>query len=139
MMLLGGLYRDGAGVKLDRKKTMQLCRMAADRGHPQAQAMAGLMLRDSGKFDEAFHYFKLSAEQGLSQGERALGGAYAKGQGVATSLLEAVRWYERAAAKGDQKAVDVLAKVKTYEDDLRVRAANGDEDAIAFLGEVQVG
>ncbi|EGB09245.1 hypothetical protein AURANDRAFT_4690, partial [Aureococcus anophagefferens] len=121
MILLAGLYRDGAGVKLDRKKMMQLFRMAADRGHPQAQLMIGIFHRDSEKFDEAFHYFKLSAEQGLKLGERALGCAYARGHGVATSLLEAVRWYERAAAKGDQKAVDVLAKLEDHgaQDELR--------------------
>ena len=120
---------------------MQLFSMAADRGHPNAQLMMALILSESGKFDEAFHYIKLSAEQGLAQGQRAVGSAYAKGQGVATSLLEAVRWYERAAAKGDQKAVDVLAKLEDLgaQDELRVRAANGDEDAIAFLGEEKVG
>ena len=116
---------------------MQLFSMAADRGHPNAQLMMALILSESGKFDEAFHYIKLSAEQGLAQGQRAVGSAYAKGQGVATSLLEAVRWYERAAAKGDQTAIDVLAKVKTKEDELRVCAADGDEDAIAVLAKLE--
>ena len=133
MVLLGGLYTKGEGVKLDRKKSMQLFRMAADRGHPKAQILAGIMLRDSEKFDEAFHYFKLSAEQGFNYGQRVLGDAYINGQGVAQDPLEGMRWYERAAAKGDQKAVDVLAKVKTKEDELRVCAADGDEDAIALL------
>ena len=136
MVLLGGLYTKGEGVKLDRKKSMQLFRMAADRGHPKAQILAGIMLRDSEKFDEAFHYFKLSAEQGFNYGQRVLGDAYINGQGVAQDPLEGMRWYERAAAKGDQKAVDVLAKVKTKEDELRVCAADGDEDAIALLAKV---
>ena len=133
MWLLASLYARGEGVKLDKKKAMQVSRMAADRGHPEAQMMMGVLLCESGKFDEAFHYFKLSAEQGLIQGERALAGAYIRGQGVATSLLEAARWYERAAAKGDQKAVDLLAAIKQRQDHVRAHAAMGNEDAIAEL------
>ena len=107
--------------------------MAADRGHPHAQMVMGVLLRESENFDEAFHYFKLGAEQGLTQGERLLGSSYAYGQGVATNLLEAMRWFERAAAKGDQKAVDLLAAMKKRLDHVRAHAANGNEEAIAEL------
>ena len=102
-------YEHGIGVKLDKKKAMQLCRMAADRGDAVAQSILAKLLHSEEKFEEAVRYFVLAANQGYTYGEHGLGVCYGNGQGTEVDLGKARCWFERAAAKGHQKAVQNLA------------------------------
>jgi hypothetical protein len=111
MMRLGLLYDKGHGVKADRKKSMQLTRMAADRGSASAQFNLAFDLEDDeATRREAFSYYKRSANQGLTDAVYSIGRCYERGIGVERDVDEARRWYERAAAKGDEDAIAKLSR-----------------------------
>jgi TPR repeat protein len=109
MVYLGELHQRGSGVKLDKKKAERLYRMAADRGDVVAKSNLGILLYHVERFEEAFRYWALAADQGYTSGEQGLGICYSYGQGTEVDLSKARYWFERAAAKGYQKAIDELA------------------------------
>ncbi|EGB11658.1 hypothetical protein AURANDRAFT_4528, partial [Aureococcus anophagefferens] len=104
MSTLGALYKEGNGVKIDKKKALQLWSMASDRGHAYAQLNIGVQLHINGKVDEAFRLFELSARQGLAPAEFELGRRYAAGIGVEPDPNKCVHWLRRAAARGEPRA-----------------------------------
>ncbi|EGB11222.1 hypothetical protein AURANDRAFT_21499, partial [Aureococcus anophagefferens] len=106
---LGRLYEHGSGVKLDKKKAARLYRAAADRGDAVAQNNLGLFLDSEGKFEEAFRYYALAADQGYTNAEHNLGCCYLDGEGTEVDLGKARYWFERAAAKGCEDAIENLA------------------------------
>ena len=106
---LGFLYETGSGVKLDEKKAERLFRMAADRGDATAQYNSGLLLYSEEKFEEAFRYYALAANQGDTDAEYDLGCCYMDGKCTEVDLGKARYWFERAAAKGDEEAIENLA------------------------------
>ena len=106
---LGRLYSDGSGVKLDKKKAERLFRMAGDRGDAVAQSNVAILLDSEKKFEEAFRYSVLAADQGYTDGETNLGICYRDGEGTEVDLGKARYWFERAAAKGDEIATRNLA------------------------------
>ena len=111
MTQLGRCYYQGDGVKLDRKKAVKLWRVAASHGAAPAQYNLSVALREQSADtpEEAFHYARLAAEQGLTEAEFDIGMSFWKGLGVAVDLDEARRWLERAVAKGHPRARDALA------------------------------
>jgi TPR repeat protein len=111
MVFLGEMYLYGEGVKLDKKKAERLFRMAADRGDADAQNDLGNLLRPEKKFEEAFRYYALAANQGYTYGEFNLGRCYRDGRGTEVDLGKARYWFERAAAKGDEDARKNLARL----------------------------
>jgi TPR repeat protein len=111
MVALAELHKTGSGVKLDNKKAMKLCRMAADRGDAVAQNNVAFLLDSEKKFQEAFRYFALAADQGYTAGELNLGCCYRDGEGTEVDLGKARYWFERAAAKGDEDAIEHLAEL----------------------------
>jgi tetratricopeptide (TPR) repeat protein len=106
---LGTSYESGSGVKLDKKKAERLYRAAADRGHAIAQFNLGFLLRSEQRFEEAFRYYALSADQGDADAENSLGCCYNEGEGTEVDLGKARYWFERAAAKGSEEAIANLA------------------------------
>ena len=111
MVDLGLSYEKGLGVKLDKKKALQLFRMAADRGDAFAQSNLGALLHSDKKFEESFRYLTLAADQGYTPGEFNLGLGYRDGKGTEVDLGKARYWFERAAAKGFEKAIECLARL----------------------------
>jgi len=112
MCSLGRSYDLGDGVKQDRKKSMQLYRLSADRGNARAQYNIAYDLRVDGSFVEAFSYFKRSADQGFTHAIYACAQCYLHGQGVAFDLEAATRLCERAAAEGSEHAIAMLAQIR---------------------------
>jgi hypothetical protein len=109
MVFLGVSYQNGSGVKLDKKKAARLFRAAADRGDATAQNISGTILRYEERFEEAFRYFVLAANQGFTHAENILGCCYMDGYGTEVDLGKARYWFERAAAKGFELAIEALA------------------------------
>ncbi|EGB07291.1 hypothetical protein AURANDRAFT_64981 [Aureococcus anophagefferens] len=107
---LGSYYENGSGVKLDKKKAERLYRAAADRGEAFAQFNLAELLDSEEKFEEAFRYYALSADQGYTPGEFNLGCCYKDGEGTEVDPGKARYWFERAAAKGDEDAIRALAR-----------------------------
>ncbi|EGB11607.1 hypothetical protein AURANDRAFT_21497, partial [Aureococcus anophagefferens] len=138
MVFLGELYKYGEGVKLDKKKAERLFRTAADRGDADAQNNIGAFLHSEEKFEEAVRYYALAADQGYTDAEHNLGCCYGTGAGTEVDLGKARFWFERAAAKGYEDAIENLARLdarkaaKIY----RRAAELGDVDAMVFLGEM---
>ena len=108
MVYLAEMYEKGLGVKLDKKKAERLFRMAADRGDALAQTCLGAFLHSHEKCEEAVRYFALAADQGYTAGELNLGFCYRGGEGTEVDLGKARYWFERAAAKGHEKAIENL-------------------------------
>ncbi|EGB03067.1 hypothetical protein AURANDRAFT_34508 [Aureococcus anophagefferens] len=109
MVRLGYSYETGSGVKLDKKKAERLYRAAADRGHAVAQFNLGIRLHSEEKHEEGFRYYALAADQGYTNAENNLGCCYERGKGTEVDLGKARYWFERAAAKGHEKATQSLA------------------------------
>ncbi|EGB02592.1 hypothetical protein AURANDRAFT_35095, partial [Aureococcus anophagefferens] len=115
MRQLGVLYehgsKHGSGVKLDKKKAERLYRTGADRGDAFAQTNLGVLLYSEERFEEAFRYYALAANQGYTDAELNLGCCYRDGEGTEVDLGKARYWFERAAAKGDEDATRKLARL----------------------------
>ena len=112
MRHLAGLYYNGSGVKLDKKKAERLYRAAADRGDADGQNKVGVLLYCEKKFEEAFRYYSLAADQGRTSAEFNLGCCYHNGTGTEVDLGKARYWFERAAAKGHEEARNALARLE---------------------------
>jgi len=111
MVELGELYYAGLGVKLDKKKAERLYRAAADRGDALAQSNIGAFFHSEKKLEEAFRYYALAANQGYTSAEHNLGVYCSYGAGTEVDLDKARYWFERAAAKGFQPAIESIARL----------------------------
>ena len=110
---LGFLYHRGKGVKMDPRKAMQLYRIAADQGNARAASNLGVMLKeDHQNFEEAFQYHKKAADLGLADSQYNVGVALWNGEGATPDLEEAIRWFKRAAAKGEELSIAALTRVE---------------------------
>lgn len=76
----------------------------ARNGDPEAQDEMGLATEDNQHYAEAFKWFQLAAEQGLSKSQVKVGYFYDQGLGVQQDHVQAVHWYSLAAAQGDPQA-----------------------------------
>ena len=116
MEILARRYRDGVGVKQSDKKAIELYETAAKRGNAGAQYNLGVFyqhgehgLTQSSK--RAFEYWTLAANQGHSSAQYNLGIMYANGKGVETCYAKAREWWTKAAAQGDEYAIDGLKQL----------------------------
>jgi hypothetical protein len=53
---------------------------------------------------QAYHWFRLAAEQGHAEAQASLGDMYLYGKGVGLNYFEALDWYNKAAAAGSATA-----------------------------------
>ena len=60
---------------------------------------------------EAVKWFRMAAEQGITEAQLNLGYMYHKGEGVLQDYKEAVKWYRMAAEQGDADAQFNLGKM----------------------------
>ncbi len=59
-------------------------------------------------YEEAFKWYRLSAEQGYADAQNNLATLYEEGEGVERNSKEAVKWYELAAQQGNFDAPNNL-------------------------------
>ena len=126
MVRLARLFLRGEGVTVDTEKALELNRQAAARGHSVAQInVAHILSKTSGDRDEIFRFTKLAADQGYTHAETSLAQLFEDGFGVEKDLAEAMRWYARAAAKGDETAIAAVAELKSLQppDSIATRVA----------------
>jgi TPR repeat protein len=101
---LARIYDRGEGVALDQLEAHRLYELSAEAGDYRGQhALASRLGRGVPVKDDAraFGLLLRSAEHGYAPAELALGGCYEYGLGVAKNVVEAVKWYEKAAESGD--------------------------------------
>ncbi len=84
-------------------------RKAADQGYAPAQTLLAYILNKSGYNTGAMRYYRLAADQGYAPGEFGLGAMYASGDAGKKDPVQALLWIRRAADKGNQDAIRVLA------------------------------
>lgn len=107
----------GRGVKENQVEAVRLYRIAAEAGHPGAQASLGLAY-DLGKGgvaksdQEALVWYRKSVKQKDRLGQYLLGTMYEDGQGVNKDLNEALRLYRLSAAQDYDPAVQKLRKLE---------------------------
>lgn len=111
MVFLGYLYDTGRGGKVDKKKAMQLYRIASDKGSVQGRYNFGMMLREDERHEEAFTLLKAAADRGHTHAMYTTGKCYVHEEGVARDLDEAKRWFARAAANGDEESSAVFEEM----------------------------
>jgi TPR repeat protein len=119
---LAKMYRDGKGREKDPASAFKLMMEAALAGDAEAQNEVGVMteLGIGTAKDElgARQWYVKSADQGnmFAMFNVGLGLEYGKG-GKGKSMANAIRWYERAAEKGHEKARQKLTEI--YKKDLK--------------------
>jgi hypothetical protein len=102
-------YRAG-----DVTNAMSQLRKAADAGHAKAQARLAEILDASDYNEEAFAYYRKSADQGDVDGVFGLASMYAVGEGTKKDPAEAYRLYVLAVEKGHPQAYMVIASAYIF-------------------------
>jgi TPR repeat protein len=105
-------YYDRDGVNQDYEKSAYWCKLAAEKGHVEAQVRMGYMyykgLGVTRDYAEAVRWYRKAAEAGHAMGMNNLGTLYESGLGLTKSYTEAVRWYRKAAEAGHAMGMNNL-------------------------------
>ncbi|KAI0086682.1 HCP-like protein [Irpex rosettiformis] len=116
---LGQCYEYGALTCLvDPKRSIAWYTKAAEKGHSEAElALSGWYLTGSDNVlkqsdSEAYLWARRAANKGLSKAEYAVGYYAEVGIGVKQDIEFAKRWYMRAAAQGNKRAMNRLTEMK---------------------------
>ena len=114
--MLGQRYRDGVGVKQSDKKMIKLYEMAAKGGQSAAQYNLGQSYENGShgltqSDQRAIEYYTLAAKQGLADAQFNLGVYYYNGTCVEQSFSKARELFTKAAAQGDEGAIDGLKRL----------------------------
>jgi uncharacterized protein len=96
--ILGQCYHRELGCQGNSRKAFKLSRICAESGNPLGQNAVGTFLEHNPC--ERFHWFRKSAQQGLSFGQYHVARCFQYGDGVDRCLAEAVDWYRAAAEQG---------------------------------------
>jgi len=95
------LYAGGLGVRKDLVQAIQWHRRAAEQGYVPAQYDLGnIYLNDLHDYANAMRWLLPAAEKGQADAQFEIGVMHDYGFGVPASHIEALAWYERAAAQG---------------------------------------
>ena len=110
--LLGWMYAEGIGGKVDAARAARYYREAARQGEPSARNNLG-ELHEKGRSvakDEkaAFEYYLAAAQSGFPPAQFNAGRLYAAGRGTAQNLGEARRWLGEAEKAGITPAREIL-------------------------------
>jgi TPR repeat protein len=114
---LGGCYENGKGVPRDLEKAKHFYQLSADQKNDQgekalrqldhpisedAQAICdkGWAAQQAGRKEEAFKYFKQSAELGNAAAQESLGWCFWNGVGTGKSYSQAVKWFQKSGDQG---------------------------------------
>lgn len=111
---LGLKYRMGDGVPKDAAEAFRWYRMAAEKGHADAQTDLGwLFVNPEGgvrrDYLEAMNWFRRAAAQGHVSGQLSIGHLHTYGYGVPKNPALGATWTRLAAEQGDNHAMRVLA------------------------------
>lgn len=79
---------------------------------PDARYRLALLLKVTGREQEAAQFLEEAAIGGIPQAQFFLGNAYKNGQGVEKNLAHAVAWWAKATVFGHQPAADALSKLR---------------------------
>ncbi|KAI0316778.1 hypothetical protein OF83DRAFT_1124881 [Amylostereum chailletii] len=116
---LGQCYEYGAlGCPVDPRRSIAWYTKAAEKGNSEAElALSGWYLTGSEGVlkqsdSEAYLWARRAANKGLSKAEYAVGYYAEVGIGIKQDVDFAKRWYMRAAAQGNKRAMNRLTEMK---------------------------
>ncbi|KAF7295205.1 Chitin synthase regulatory factor 3 [Mycena indigotica] len=116
---LGQCYEYGnLGCPIDPRRSIAWYTKAAEKGDPEAElALSGWYLTGSENVlkqsdSEAYLWARRAANKGLSKAEYAVGYYAEVGIGIKQDIEFAKRWYMRAAAQGNKRAMNRLTEMK---------------------------
>ena len=95
------------GVEKDRVKAMDLLKRSAEKDNKDARDLYEALLEEERRFNEVLPH----AEAGLVSAQVFIGTCYKNGFGVEANLDEAKKWYEKAAAQGNEDAIKHLKEM----------------------------
>ncbi|CAF1323790.1 unnamed protein product [Rotaria magnacalcarata] len=114
---LGIMYRDGAGVDVDRTKATQYFQQAAEHGSPEGQNNFGIaLLYGLGiKKNETWArgWFKKAAECSIAEAESNYADLLTDGIGGPVDIVQALDFYHRAAKQGSPDALKKIQVLKS--------------------------
>jgi TPR repeat protein len=106
---LSGRYAYGMyGTQKNQAEADKWRLFAAGKGHPLAQSDLAVQMLSNGKIDEGISWMTKAAEAGVVNSQYELASIYAAGKLVPEDSAKAKIWAEKAAAKGDARAVKLL-------------------------------
>lgn len=94
----------------DYEEAVKWMELPSAEGYPYAQAILSFYYMDKDA-EKAFELAERAADLDNDVGQYLLGVYYEQGVGVAADYKEAVKWYELAAAQGDEEAQEALDTV----------------------------
>jgi len=101
LYLLGKNYLNGTGgFEKNLRQAERNLKQASKAGFGYAYLPLGKLLLELKKNEEAFEFFKLSAEKGSAEGQFELGNLFAYGHGCVRDEAKARRWLNRAKQQG---------------------------------------
>jgi len=126
--IVGYLLYTGTGVSRNENDGVRFLKEAADEGSSKAAFnLAKILLKqDTKKSAEALAYMKQAADSGMLQAELALAEWYYFGEnGSPVNYPEALKFYERAAEKGNPVAENAVGAMYYYATGVPLDEAKG--------------
>lgn len=132
---IGVCYSEGLGVEKDFKEAFKWYRKAADKGDLCAMnnvwawclgsRRAQHIEEEEFPAEEAMRLLRFAADRGLGVAMTNLGSCYEVGTMVEKDEIEAVKWYRKAAEKGDAIAINRLVRYYDQEAEKWRQRASG--------------
>jgi TPR repeat protein len=95
-----GDRREGS-IEKKRNDKLSIWKKIAEAGIAEGQILYGLYFIDAKKNDaEGTKWLRKATGQGNAEGQWRLGFSYEYGYGVSKDVVEAVKWYHKAAEQG---------------------------------------
>ncbi len=123
---LGLLYAKGEGVEKNIPEAIKWYAKSIKQGFNMAVEPLG-ELAEEGNAD-AFHALLAAAEAGQVDAQFVVGTCYEGGHGVQKDASEAMKWYAKAAAQGDELAAEAIAEINGKEPERTTAAEEGSDD-----------
>lgn len=122
LIKLGHLYYNGQGVEQSYEESLKYYLQAAEKGNAEAQNHAAYMFRrrqgiasmgmgNTEADEQALHWTRKAADQGLDMAQYNLGNLLRKGIATKINVDEAIDWYTKAANSGFKDAFGPLAEI----------------------------
>ena len=110
--LLGAAYLNGAeGLDQNYALSEKYLLKAAEKDNVEAQAFLSLLYIGMEEYDKAMVWARKAAQMDHPQAYFMLGRIYDEGLGVDVNHIEGLKWFEKAADKGDADAQDIVGNI----------------------------
>ncbi|MDG3066160.1 tetratricopeptide repeat protein [Thauera mechernichensis] len=109
--LVGSAYDSGKGTPRDGNEAMKWYRMAAERGHAEAQNSLGSGFQAEKRYEEALPWYEKASAQGHALATNNLAYLYDLGLGVKQDRRKGFELYSRAADLGWAEAMWNIANM----------------------------